>query len=137
MATHPFEPIALENELRLVNRDPEVARSPSVPDRFVVKFTFEGVHLRELTEVLAPRLPRIGVDCVDRFGMSLSFSGVEPGREGEVYDELQAALAEVNASRAVARSRAAHDREASEAASAVSAAELEAVRDGFHAARSV
>jgi hypothetical protein len=57
-----------------------------------VTFTLEGAHLLELQEALEPRLAGIGVERMHRFGMTVSLSGVEEGREAEVYAEIQAAI---------------------------------------------
>jgi hypothetical protein len=67
--------------------------------------------------------------------MTMSLSGVEQGREAEVYDEIQAAIEEVNQARSAASETAEHERSASEAAAAVSGARLQAVGESFRAAR--
>lgn len=135
MATVTPESAPLDGELRLADTDPEIKHSPSNSDRFVVKFTLEGIHLRQLQEALEPRLAGIGVERIHRFGMTVSLSGVEQGREAEVYAEIQAAIEEVNRARAGAREDAEHERSASEAAAAVSEAQLQAVGESFRAAR--
>jgi hypothetical protein len=135
MATITLESAALDGELRLADVGPEIRHSAADSDRFVVTFTLEGVHLLELQQVLEPRLLSVGVERVRRTGMTFSLYGVEQGREAEVYAELQAAIAEVNQGRGAAREKAEHERSAWEAAAAFSAAQLEAVREGFEAAR--
>lgn len=135
MATITPDSAARDGELRLADRDPEIQHSASNADRFVVKFTLEGVHLLELQEALEPRLAGIGVDRIHRFGMTVSLSGVEQGREAEVYAEIQAAIEEVNRARRAARENAEHDRSASQAAATVSEANLQAVGASFRAAR--
>lgn len=135
MATITPDSAARDGELRLADRDPEIQHSASNADRFVVKFTLEGVHLLELQEALEPRLAGIGVDRIKRFGMTVSLSGVEQGREAEVYAEIQAAIEEVNRARRAARENAEHDRSASQAAATVSEANLQAVGASFRAAR--
>jgi hypothetical protein len=67
--------------------------------------------------------------------MTVSLSGVEQGREAEVYAEIQAAIGEVNRARGAARENAELERSASEAAAAVSEAQLQAVDESFRAAR--
>jgi hypothetical protein len=135
MATITPESPPPGGELRLADSDPKIQHSASGSDRFVVTFTLEGVHLLELQEALEPRLAGIGVERIDRFGMTVSLSGVEQGREAEVYAEIEAALEEVNRARGAARKDAEHERSASEAAAAVSEAQLQDVGEGFRAAR--
>jgi regulator of protease activity HflC (stomatin/prohibitin superfamily) len=135
MATITPESATRDGELRLADSDPEIKHSASNSDRFVVKFTLEGVHLLELQKALEPRLAGIGVEGLHRFGMTVSLSGVEQGREAEVYAEIQAAIEEVNQARSAARQTAEHERSASEAAAAVSEARLQAVGESFRAAR--
>jgi hypothetical protein len=135
MATITRESAPRAGELRLADRDPTIQHSASGSDRFVVTFTLEGVNLLELQEALEPRLAGIGVERIHRFGMTVSLSGVEQGREAEVYAEIQAAIQEVNQARGAAREDVEHERSASEAAAAVSETQLQAVGDGFRAAR--
>jgi hypothetical protein len=68
MATITPEPATRDGQLRLADGDPEIKHSASGSDRFVVKFTLEGVHLLELQEALEPRLAGIGVERIHRFG---------------------------------------------------------------------
>jgi hypothetical protein len=135
MATITPESATRDGGLRLADRDPEIKHSASNSDRFVVTFTLEGVHLLELQEALEPRLAGIGVERIHRFGMTVSLFGVEQGREAEVYAQVQAAIEEVNRARGAARENAEHERSASEAAAAVSKAQLQAVGERFRAAR--
>jgi hypothetical protein len=135
MATITPESAPRDGKLRLADSDPKIQRSASGSDRFVVTFTLEGVHLLELQEALEPRLAGIGVERIHRFGMTVSLSGDEEGREAEVYAEIQAAIEEVNQARSAARQTAEHERSASEAAAAVSEAQLQAVGESFRAAR--
>lgn len=135
MATISAESATSHGNLRLANKDPEVAHSASASDRFTVKFTLEGTDLRELENELARRVASIGVARVSRMGMAMSLYGVEKGREGEVFHEVQAAIDDVNTSRKVAWKDAQHRRSATEAAEAVSEAQLQEVREGFRAAR--
>ncbi len=121
-------------DLRLANKDPEVTRSGS-GDRFTVKFTMEGVALLELQNVLEPRLAAVGVERISRFGMTISLHGVEAGREGEVFHELETAIEDVNRLRKSARGERERSRAAAEAADALVVGRLETVRHGFHAAR--
>jgi hypothetical protein len=51
MATLTPESATRDGELRLADRDPEIKHSASNSDRFVVKFTLEGVHLLELPAI--------------------------------------------------------------------------------------
>jgi hypothetical protein len=135
MATITPESTAPDGGLRLADIDPEVEHYAPGSDRFVVKFTFKGTDLLELQNVLAPRLAGVGVGRSSRVGMTITLYGVEQGREGEVFAEVEAALAEVNRTREAARENAEHERSASEAAAVVSAAQLEAVRKSFRTAR--
>jgi hypothetical protein len=121
-------------DLRLASKDPEVTHSGS-GDRFTVTFTMEGVALRELQNVLGPRLAKMGVERISRFGMTMSLHGVEAGREGEVFHELATAIEDVNTLRENARDERERSRSAAEAADALAEDRLEKVRDGFHAAR--
>jgi hypothetical protein len=117
-------------ELKLAAKDPEVTQSGS-SDRFSVTFTMEGVDLLELENVLRPRLAAVGVERVSRFGMTISLYGVEAGREGEVFHELQTAIEDVNTLRQTARDDRERSRSAAEAADAVAEGRLETVREGF------
>lgn len=121
-------------DLRLANKDPEVTHSGS-DDRFTVKFTMEGVNLREMQSVLAPRLAAVGVERISRFGMTMSLHGVTAGREGEVFHELETAIDDVNTLRESARDERERSRSAAEAADSLAEGRLERVRQGFHAAR--
>ena len=121
-------------ELKLADKDAEVTHSGS-SDRFTVKFTIEGIDLLELENVLTPRLPAVGVKQIRRFGMTMSLSGVEAGREGEVFHALQTAIADVNTLRQNARDDRERSRSATEAADAVAEGRLDAARERFHAAR--
>jgi hypothetical protein len=121
-------------DLKLADTDPAVTHSGS-GDRFTVKFTMEGVDLQELQNVLTPRLAAVGVERISRFGMTISLHGVEAGREGEVFHELEAAIEDVNRLRESARDERERSRSANEAADALAEGRLEKVRDGFHAAR--
>jgi hypothetical protein len=120
--------------LKLADKDPEVAHSGS-GDRFTVKFTMEGVDLLELQNVLAPRLAAVGVERISRDGMTMSLHGVEAGREGEVFHELETAIEDVNRTRENVRAERERSRSATEAAEAVAEGRLENVRDRFRAAR--
>jgi hypothetical protein len=135
MATITPESTAPDGGLRLADIDPEVEHYAPGSDRFVVKFTFKGTDLLQLQNVLAPRLAGIGVGRSSRVGMTITLYGVEQGRESEVLNEVQAAVDEVNRTRQAARESAEHERSASEAAAAVSDAQLEAVRESFRTAR--
>src|SRR5215210_1597972 len=88
--------------LRLAAKDPRITQSGS-SDRFTVEFTMEGVDLRELQNLLRPRLAAAGVQRISRLGMTISLHGVEEGREGEVFHELQMAIDDVNSGREAAR----------------------------------
>ena len=135
MATILAESATSQDKLRLANKDPEVASSASASDRFTVTFTLEGTRLLELQDRLAARLPEIGVERVSRMGMKMSLHGVEHGREGEVFHELQAAIDEVNRAREAAWEDVEQRRSATEAAAAVSEAQRQAVRESFETAR--
>jgi hypothetical protein len=121
-------------DLKLATKDFEVTHSGS-GNRFTVKFTMEGVDLLELQNVLRPRLAAVGVERINRFGMTMSLYGVEAGREGEVFHELQTAIEDVNGLRQTARDDRERSRSAREAADVVAEGRLEKVRDGFHATR--
>ena len=124
-----------QTDLKLVDKDPEVTHSGS-GDRFTVKFTMAGVDLLELQNVLGPRLGAIGVERIGRVGMTMSLYGVEAGREGEVFHELETAIEDVNRTRQNVRDERERSRSATEAAEAVAEGRLENVRDRFRAARS-
>jgi hypothetical protein len=121
-------------DLKLVDKNPEITHSGS-GDRFTVKFTMEGVHLRELQNVLSPRLAAVGVERISRFGMTMSLHGVEVGRESEVFHELATAIEDVNRLRQSAHDERERSRSAADAAEALAEHRLEDVRDGFQAAR--
>ncbi len=121
-------------DLKLADADPEVTHSGS-GDRFTVKFTIEGVDLLEVQNVLEPRLAGVGVERISRFGMTMSLHGVEAGREGEVFHEVETAIEDVNRLRETARDERERSRSAAEAADALAEGRLETVRHGFHAAR--
>jgi hypothetical protein len=121
-------------ELRLADKDPDITHS-GAGDRFTVTFTMQGVDLLELQNLLAPRLAAVGVERIGRFGMTMSLHGVEAGREGEVFHELETAIEDVNRLRESARDERERSRSADEAADALAAGRLETVRDGFRAAR--
>jgi hypothetical protein len=121
-------------ELKLAAKDPEVTQS-GTSDRFTVKFEMEGVDLLELQNVLTPRLTRVGVERISRFGMTIGLHGVEAGRESEVFHELASAIEDVNTARQRARGEREQRRSATDAAEAALEGRLDAVRGGFHAAR--
>lgn len=121
-------------ELKLAAADPRVTPTSS-GDRFSVQFTMEGVDLLELENVLRPRLAAVGVQRISRFGMTLSLHGVEEGREGEVFHELQAAIDDVNAARAASREDRERRRSETEAAATVSQDRVDKVRKAFQAAQ--
>jgi hypothetical protein len=135
MATITPESTAPDGGLRLADVDPEVEHYASASDRFVVKFTFKGTDLLQLQNVLAPRLAGVGVGRSTRIGMTMSFYGVEHGREDEVFTLVQEAVDEVNRSRQAARENEEHERSAVEAAAILSEAQLEAVRESFRTCR--
>jgi hypothetical protein len=135
MATITPESTAPDGGLRLADIDPEVEHYAPGSDRFVVKFTFKGTDLLQLQNVLAPRLAGVGVGRSTRQGMTITLFGVEQGREGEVFAQVEAAVDEVNRTRQAARENAAHEHSAAEAAAAIADAQLEAVRKNFLAAR--
>ena len=121
-------------ELKLASTDPRVTQSGS-SDRFTVEFTMEGIDLLELESVLRPRLEAVGVERISRFGMSISLHGVEEGREGEVFHELQLAIDDVNRTRQTARDDRERLRSVTEAAEAVAEDRRGSVREGFRAAQ--
>jgi hypothetical protein len=100
-----------------------------------VKFRFIGPDLFQLQNVLAPRPAGIGVGRSTRTGVTISLYGVEHGREGEVLAEVQRAIDEVNQTRQAGRGDAERERAVVDAASVVSEAQLEAVRESFRTAR--
>ena len=132
MAT--IKPSRRDHELRLADADPEVMHSGS-GDRFTVKFTMEGAGLLELENVLKPRLAPLGVERISRFGLTMSLYGVEAGREGEVFHEVQTAIEDLNDLREAARDDRERSRGAREAAEAVAEGRLDKTREAFHAAR--
>ena len=95
----------------------------------------EGVDLLELENVLRPRLAAVGVQRISRFGLTVSLHGVQEGREGEVFHELQAAIDDVNAARAAAREDRERRRPETEAAARVREGRLDKVRKAFEAAQ--
>lgn len=135
MATVKSESATPHGELRLADRDPDVTHSASGSDRFNVKFTLEGVDVLELQNMLTPRLAGAGVERMSRSGMTVTLYGIEQGREGEVLAEVEGAIADVNRARKAAREDAEHQRSATDAAEAVSEAQLQTVRDSFRSAR--
>jgi hypothetical protein len=122
-------------ELRLADKDLDITRSASGSDQFNVQFTLEGVNFLELQNVLTPCLAGVGVERIDRSGMTMTLYGVEQGREGEVLAEVEGAIADVNRARKAAREDAERQRSATEAADAISEAQLQTVRERFKAAR--
>jgi hypothetical protein len=136
MATIAAEQSTSDGRVQLARTAPEVARSASAPDRFTVKFDLEGAGLLDLQNVLTARMVGVGVEHVSRIGTTVSLHGVEQGREGEVFHELQAAIDDVNGSRKAASDVAEQRRSATEAADAASEVQLQAVRESFAAARS-
>ena len=131
MATIAAEPPTSDGNVRLAGAAPEVARSASAPDRFTVKFDLDGAGLLDLQSVLTARMVGVGVERVSRIGTTVSLHGVEQGREGEVFHELQAAIDDVNGSRKAASEVAEQRRSATEAADAASEVQLQAVRESF------
>jgi hypothetical protein len=131
MATIAAESTTSDGNVRLSSAAPEVARSASAPDRFTVKFDLDGAGLLELQSVLTARMVGVGVERVSRIGTTVSLHGVEQGREGEVFHELQAAIDDVNGSRKAASEVAEQRRSATEAADAASEVQLQAVRESF------
>ena len=120
--------------LALADRNPEVEHSGSASGRFNVKFAIEGTNLLELQNVLTPRLAGVGVERVDRSGLTITLHGVEQGREGDVFHEVETAIDEVNQARAAAYAQAERRRSASEAADAAAEVQLQEVRASFQAA---
>ena len=154
MATQAPEATAPDGGLTLTDTDPEIEHYAPGSDRFVVKFRFTGPDLLQLQNVLAPRLAGIGVGRSTRTGMTISLYGVEHGREGEVLAEVQRAIDDVNQTRQAgrdnangsaqvvaqdwsrdSRENAERQRAARDAASVLSEAQLEAVRESFRTAR--
>ena len=131
MATIAAESTTSDGNVRLASAAPEVARSASAPDRFTVKFDLDGAGLLDLQSVLTARMVGVGVERVSRIGTTVSLHGVEQGREGEVFHELQAAIDDVNGSRKAASEVAEQRRSATEAADAASEVQLQAVRESF------
>jgi hypothetical protein len=121
-------------ELRLAAKDPTITQSGS-SDRFTVEFTMEGVDLLELENVLRPRLAAVGVQRISRFGMTISLHGVEEGREGEVFHELQMAIDDVNGGRQAAQDDRDRHRSDTEAEESASEGRRERVRDAFRTAQ--
>ncbi len=131
MAT--INPSTLDRGIRLADEDPEVMHSGS-GDRFTVKFTMEGAGLLDLENVLKPRLAALGIERISRFGLTMSLYGVEAGREGEVFHEVQAAIEDLNRLREAAHDDRERSRGAREAAEAVAEGRLDKTREAFHAA---
>ncbi len=131
MATIAAESTTPDGNVRLASAAPEVARSASAPDRFTVKFDLDGAGLLDLQSVLTARMVGVGVERVSRIGTTVSLHGVEQGREGEVFHELQAAIDDVNGLRKAASEVAEQRRSATEAADAASEVQLQAVRESF------
>jgi hypothetical protein len=122
-------------KLRLAAKDPEVEHAASGSERFTVKFALEGTNLLELENALAPRLADVGVERISRSGMTITLYGVEHGREGEVFHEVQSGIDDVNRARRAAAEDAEGRRSATEAAGAVAEARLRDVRKSFQTAR--
>jgi hypothetical protein len=135
VATITPEATAPDGGLTLTDSDPEVEHYAPGSDRFVVKFRFIGPDLLQLQNVLAPRLAGIGVGRSTRTGMTISLYGVEHGREDAVLAEVQRAIDEVNQTRQAGRENAERERAAVDAATVLSEAQLEAVRESFRTAR--
>jgi hypothetical protein len=135
MATQAPEATAPDGGLTLTDTDPEIEHYAPGSDRFVVKFRFTGPDLLQLQNVLAPRLAGIGVGRSTRTGMTISLYGVEHGREGEVLAEVQRAVDDVNQTRQAERDNAERERAAVDAASVLSEAQVDAVRESFRTAR--
>jgi len=135
MATTSPDSATPSGQLRLAAKDPEVEHAASGSERFTVKFALEGTNLLELENALAPRLAGVGVERISRSGMTITLYGVEQGREGEVFHEVQAGIDEVNRTRRAAADDAEDRRSATEAAGAVADARLRSVREGFQTAR--
>jgi hypothetical protein len=95
----------------------------------------EGADLLELQNLLRPRLAAVGVRGITRVGMTMSLYGVEAGREGEVFAELEKAIDEVNKLRRRASDERRRSESADDAAGVVADKRLGKVRDGFRSAR--
>ena len=121
-------------DLKLVDEDFDVTHSGS-GDSFTVKFTMEGADLLELQNMLRPRLAAVGVRGITRVGMTMSLYGVEAGREGEVFTELENAIDEVNTLRRRASDEHRRSQSADDAAGVVAEKRLGKVQDGFRSAR--
>jgi hypothetical protein len=121
-------------DLKLVDEDFDVTHSGS-GDSFTVKFSMEGADLLELQNLLRPRLAAVGVRGITRVGMTMSLYGVEAGREGEVFAELEKAIDEVNKLRRRASDERRRSESADDAAGVVADKRLGKVRDGFRSAR--
>lgn len=121
-------------DLKLVDEDFDVTHSGS-GESFTVKFTMEGADLLELQNMLRPRLAAVGVRGITRVGMTMSLYGVEAGREGEVFAELENAIDEVNKLRRRASDERRRSQSADDAAGVVAEKRLGKVQDGFRSAR--
>lgn len=121
-------------DLKLVDEDFDVTHSGS-GESFTVKFTMEGADLLELQNMLRPRLAAVGVRGITRVGMTMSLYGVEAGREGEVFAELENAIDEVNTLRHRASDERRRSQSADDAAGVVAEKRLGKVQDGFRSAR--
>jgi hypothetical protein len=132
-ATAPWKEDRTDLDLKLADEDFDVTHSGS-GDRFTVKFTMEGADLLELQNFLRLRLAAVRVQ-VTRIGMTMSLCGVEAGREGEVFAELETAIDEVNKLRQRARDERQRSQSATDAAGVIAEERLETVRDMFRAAR--
>ena len=121
-------------DLKLVDEDFDVTHSGS-GESFTVKFTMEGADLLELQNMLRPRLAAVGVRGITRVGLTMSLYGVEAGREGEVFAELENAIDEVNTLRRRAGDERRRSQSADDAAGAVAEKRLGKVQDGFRSAR--
>jgi hypothetical protein len=121
-------------DLKLADQEFDVTHSGS-GDSFTVKFTMDGADLLELQNALRPRLAAVGVQGITRLGMTLSLHGVEAGREGEVFAEVETAIDEVNKLRQRARDERHRSQAATDAAGAIAEERLGKVQDGFRTAR--
>jgi hypothetical protein len=121
-------------DLKLVDEDFDVTHSGS-GESFTVKFAMEGADLLELQNMLRPRLAAVGVRGITRVGMTMSLYGVEAGREGEVFAELENAIDDVNKLRRRASDARRRSQSADDAAGVVAEKRLGKVQDGFRSAR--
>jgi hypothetical protein len=132
-ATAPLKEDRTDLDLKLGDEDFDVTHSGS-GNRFTVRFTMEGADLLELQNLLRLRLAALRVQ-VTRVGMTMSLCGVEAGREGEVFAELETAIDEVNKLRQRARDERQRSQSATDAAGIIAEERLGKVQDGFRAAR--